>query len=182
MEIKNRQKLLLIVAGAGLLLLIGDSVIFEPLVAKWKERAQLIEDLHKQVDEGQQLLDRGVALSSSWQKQQTNALPSDQSAAEAQLFKAFDRWERNARISRVSIKPQWKQGEDESYATLECRVDYNGDINTISRFLYEVERDPIGLKLETVEITSRDDNGQQLSLGLQVSGLQLNPAPTTSTQ
>jgi hypothetical protein len=37
-----------------------------------------------------------------------------------------------------------------------------------------VEKDPLALKVETIEITSRDDNGQQLALALQVSGLLLN--------
>lgn len=181
METKNRQKLLLIVAGVGLLLLVGNSIVFEPLVAAWKARSKRIADLRDQVAQGQQLVQRETALRYSWESKRTNALPSDQSAAEAQLFNAFDRWERASGISRVSIKPQWKQGEDDSYATLECRADYNGDIGRIKSFLYQLENDPIGLKLENVEIAARDDAGQQLTLGLQVSGLQLNP-PTTSQQ
>ena len=44
-------------------------------------------------------------------------------------------------------------------------------------FLYEVEKDPVGLKVDSVEISSRDDNGRQLALGLQVSGLLINPNP-----
>ena len=44
----------------------------------------------------------------------------------------------------------------------------------LSRFLYSVERDPMALKLELVELGARDKDGQQLSLGLQLSGLVLN--------
>ena len=48
----------------------------------------------------------------------------------------------------------------------------------LSHFLYSVERDPMALKLELVELGARDKDGQQLSLGLQLSGLVLNtPAP-----
>ena len=177
MEIKNRQKMLLIAAGAGLLLLVGNSLVFDPLVASWKARAETITTLRQKVDDGTKMVQREQSLRSNWNEKRTNALPADQSQAEAQLFKSFDRWERASGITRVAIKPQWKEGDVPTYNTLECRVDYTGSIDRIKRFLYEVEKDPMGLKVENIEISSRDDNGRQLSLGLQVSGLQLNPQP-----
>ncbi len=176
METKNRQKLLFIIVGIAAALYVGDSVIFEPLLGSLKARETRIHELRAQLENGQRMLQREVALHSRWESWSTNALSSNQSLGEAQLFKAFDRWERESGITRVGLKPQWKQGEDDTYSTLECRADYNGDIDRIKRFLYEVEKDPMGIKVDNVEISSRDDNGQQLTLGLQVSGLQLNPA------
>jgi hypothetical protein len=58
--------------------------------------------------------------------------------------------------------------------TLECRASATGDIQSLSKFIYDAEKDPLAVKVESVEITSRDNNGQQLSLVLQVSGLVLN--------
>ena len=57
--------------------------------------------------------------------------------------------------------------------TLECRVDAAGNLMTVSRFLYNIEKDPLGFKVETVELSARDENGSQLALGLLVSGLVL---------
>jgi hypothetical protein len=39
------------------------------------------------------------------------------------------------------------------------------------KFLYDVEKSPTALKLQEMELTSKDDNGRQIGLGLQVSGL-----------
>jgi len=180
-ETKQRQKILMIIVAVGAVLFLGDNVVVEPLIAGWKARADHNQQLRAQLENGQKMLQREFYLHSRWASMATNALPSDQSAAEAELFKAFDRWERASGITRVSIKPQWKQGDDDkyNYMTLECRADYNGDIEKVKQFLYEVEKDPIGLKVENVEISSRDDNGQQLSLGLQLTGLQLNPPPAS---
>jgi len=58
---------------------------------------------------------------------------------------------------------------------LECRADGFGSIEAVSRFLYEIEKDNLPLRVESVEITARDNNGQQLALALQVSGLLLTP-------
>jgi hypothetical protein len=73
----------------------------------------------------------------------------------------------------MSITPQWKRDNDERM-TLECRVDAAGNLQTITRFLYNVEKDPLALKMDTVEIAARDTLGQQLALTLQISGLSLN--------
>ena len=96
--------------------------------------------------------------------------------AENEVLKAFDRWSQESRISVSSIKPQWKRTSDD-FMTLECRADAFGSVSAITRFLYEVEKDPLALKVEAVEISARDNTGQQLSLGVQLSGLMLNPPP-----
>jgi hypothetical protein len=86
------------------------------------------------------------------------------------VLKAFDRWREDSRITLTSIKPQPKRGVDD-LPTLEFRVDASGNLATITRFLYEVEKDPLALKLDLVELGTRDNDGALLTLVLQVSGL-----------
>jgi len=52
-------------------------------------------------------------------------------------------------------------------------VEASGNLGTLSRFLYDIEKDPMALKLESVELSTRDNTGQQLTLDLQISGLVL---------
>jgi Tfp pilus assembly protein PilO len=120
------------------------------------------------------MLNREKFIRERWEQMQTNTLPNNTSLAEQQLLKGFDQWAQDSRVSVNSVMPQWKQDADD-YRTLECRVDVSGDLPTLSRFLYDLERDPMALKLQSVELTARDNEGQQLSLGLQVSGLVLTP-------
>ncbi len=174
MQIKNRQQLLIIVAGTAFGLLIADALIFTPLTTAWKARSVRIADLRKKVDDGEKLLKRADALNSRWSSMQTNALPHNNSEAEQKVLSKFDEWSRDARISVNSITPQWKQERDEAYQTLQCRVDAAGSVGTLAKFLFNVERDALALKIESVEITSRDKDGANLSLGLQISGLVLN--------
>ena len=54
-----------------------------------------------------------------------------------------------------------------------CRVEAEGTLWFLSRFIYDIESDPLGLKLESVDFSSPDNTGQKLTLGLQVSGLVL---------
>ncbi len=176
MKLQNRQKLLAIVALAAVGLLAGDRLLFTPLVNQWKARATELSRLRENVRRGTQLIERDTVLKAQWRSMRTNALPAEASVAENQLLRAFDRWSQDTRVSVNSVKPQWKSGAGD-YTTLECRVDANGNLPALTRFLHNLERDALAVKVETVDITARDENGEVLTLGLQVSGLVLNEKP-----
>jgi hypothetical protein len=164
---------LAVVAMVAVALLVGDRLVLSPLLRSWKARSARIEELTKNMNQGSLLLERDQTIRGRWASMSTNTLPENVSAAETEVLRAFDRWSQDSRISVTSIKNQWKRsGED--YVTLECRADAFGSVQALTRFLYELEKDPLALKVESVEIAARDNDGQQLALGLVVSGLLLN--------
>jgi len=174
MQIKNRQQLLIIGAIAAIVLFAGDQLVLSPLTKAWSARATRIGELRKQITQGKMLVQREQSIRSRWEQMSRNALPNNTSAAEQQVVQAIDLWAQNSGVVISAITPQWKHDSDD-YMTYECRVDAAGDLGKLSRFLYSVERAPMALKLELVELGARDKEGQQLSLGLQLSGLVLNP-------
>jgi hypothetical protein len=174
MQIRNRQQILVITAIAAVALMAGDRLVLSPLLKAWSGRATRIAELRKQITRGNMLLQREPSIRSRWQDMSRNTLPGTASAAEQQVFKAIDAWAQNDGVTISAITPQWKHDSDD-YKTFECRVDAAGDLGKLSRFLYSVERDPMALKLELVELGARDKEGQQLSLALQLSGLVLTP-------
>jgi len=174
MNINKRQQLLAIAAIAVVAVWASDKLIFTPLAGLWKERSVQIADLKKSVSQGSLLQDRKSSIRGRWSMMRTNALAAEPAAAESQVLRSFDRWSQASRVSVTSIKPQWKRNADD-YMTLECRVDAFGSLSSITRFLYDLEKDPLALKVDAVEISARDNDGQQLSLALQVSGLSLTP-------
>jgi hypothetical protein len=175
-QIKNRQRLLVIAAISVIGLFVGDKVILSPIASAWSARARHIEELRKQVAQGKQLLQRDRSIRNRWEEMQRRTLTNNLSAAEQQLWKAIDSCAQDTRVTINAITPQWKRETDE-YMRYECRIDAAGDLDRLSRFLHRVEREPLALKLESVELGARDKEGQQLSLGLQISGLVLNPPP-----
>ena len=174
MKIENRQQLLVIVAIAAVGLLIADRAVVTPLTRAWKDRSTKVAELRKQIEQGTALVKREQSIRRRWDDMRRNTLPVSPSLAEQQVLRAFDSWSRESRAAITSITPQWKHEDD--YMTLECRVDAAGDLETLSRFLYNIEKDPMALRLTSVELAAHDDNGQQMTLGLQVSGLVLAPA------
>jgi hypothetical protein len=173
--IKNRQHLLVIVALSVLGLFAADKLIIDPLTAAWNARAKRITELRAQVTQGKTLVDRARVIRSRWQSMQNNTLTNNASAAEQQFFQALERWRQDSRVNIVGTTPQWKSDADD-YSSYQCRVEASGSLPALSKFLFDVETEPMALKLETVELTARDKEGQQLSLGLQISGLVLTLA------
>lgn len=171
----NRQKLLLIVAAAGVFLLVLDQLVFTPMLKSWQARTAEIAQLKKSVAGGRGVLERGPRTQGVWKEMQSQALPRDPAQAEQELIAAFDRWGRASSIELASIKPQWKRGTKDQTSLLECRVDATGTLATLTRFLFEVERSPMALRIDSIELSARDTNGQRLSLALLVSGLRMTP-------
>jgi hypothetical protein len=171
-NVTNRQQLLVIVAIAGIALLAADRLLVTPLSRIWKERSVQIAELKKSMTQGELLLERDAVIREHWESMRTNTLPNDLSAAENEVLKAFDRWSQKSRISVSSIRPQWKRGA-EDHMLLECRADAFGNIESVTSFLHEMEKDPLAIRVESVEIAARDNNGQQLALAVQASALML---------
>ncbi len=175
LDLPARQRWLVIGTGAMVALYILNLVVFEPLTDVWRAHSAEIVKLRKSVGDGRGLIARSAQLDRTWAEMQANALPKDPAQAEQDVISAFDQWGRANNIELSSIRPQWKRGSNERYSLLECRVDATGTIPTLSRFIYELERSPLALRVDAVELTARDDGGRKLTLGLIVSGLRLSP-------
>lgn len=174
MKLDKRQQLLALLAIAVVALFAGDKLVFSPLVRFWKDRSAQIAELDKKIAQGSELIKREQTIRKRWAQMRSNTLPNNNSVAEQRVLAAFDYWAQESRVSVLSITPQWKPEADD-YISLECRVEAFGSLATVSQFLYNIEKDPLGLRLESVELSARDNEGQQIALGLQISGLVFNP-------
>ena len=172
MKIENRQKLLLILTIAVVALYVGDLLVFEPLGKWWKSRSDNIATLRNQVKEGKFMLLREPSIRRQWGEMSAKTLPNNTSLAEQQVLKSFDNWSQESGATVTGITPQWKI-DSTNYMTLNCRVEASGDLGTLSRFVYDIEQNTMAMKLDSVEFSTHDNAGQQLTLGLQLSGLAL---------
>jgi len=178
-KIENRQQWLIVMTIIAVILFVSDRLVFEPLVKVWKSRSGRITELRKEVADGSLLLQRQQSLRARWSQMQKNALPNNTSQAEQQLLKAFDTWSEDSGAKITGITPQWKHDSDD-YMTLECHLDASGDLGTLTRLLYDIEKDPMALKVISVDLGSRDNAGQEMTIGVRVSGLVLTPGGQAS--
>jgi Tfp pilus assembly protein PilO len=173
METKNREKLLMIVAAACVALWLLNLLVISPLIDGWHSRSAEITRLKKQISEGGMLIRRETIIRNRWDSMRTNALAGNATAAERQLFTSFEHWVSASGVTEGSFRPQM-QIIDTNYSTVDCRADVTGNIRGIDSFLKAMSRDPLAVKVESFDLSKRDDNGQQLTLGLNLRGLVLS--------
>lgn len=172
MKIENRQKFLLIATLSLLGLVVCNWVIITPLGNWWTTRSKSITALRTNLKHGHALIQNQNNIHRLWDEMQAKTLPNNTSLAEHEVLNAFDTWSRESGATVTGITPQWKN-DSTNYMTLNCRVEATGDLGTLSRFVNAIERNTIALKLDSVELSTHDNIGQQLTLGLQLSGLAL---------
>lgn len=172
MRHKNRELILKIVVGAVVALFLLDRMVISPLIAHWGEQTERIAGLREKVERGQRLLEREQAIRERWAEMVERDLPDNVSTAESEVFKGVSRWANASRVGFTSLTPQWRSHE-EGYDTYDCRATATGDQASLSRLLYEMERDNLPARVEEVEFTTRDKTGKQLLLTVRFSFLRL---------
>jgi hypothetical protein len=175
MKIDNRQRLLAVLAIVIVAIFVADKMIFTPLTESWRERSAAIAELRKSIEKGNGLIQRETQTRARWNEVRKSTLPVNASQAEKELFAAFEKWSGESRVSVSSIRPQWKKGTTDDYSVLECRVDAAGSLPVLAKFLHSIESSPMAVRTESVEFTARDNNGEQIALGLLISAVRLAP-------
>jgi len=171
MNPNGRQQLLTIVALICFGALVLDKVVVTPLWGLWEERAERISQLEELLDRGSVLIDREDVLRDRWADMKRDALPTNLSVAEEQVLKSVERWVQQSSLLLSSFNPEWRQNDEEQFAVYRCRSVGTGDLESVARFLFELERDPLALKIENLELSARDGQGKTLTLALTFSGL-----------
>src|SRR2546423_12677638 len=155
MQIKNRQQLLIMVTIAVVAVFAGDKIIITPLSNLWSARSKEIGGLETDVRNAKALAKQEPRLRARWDEMRRNTLADNESLAGQQLLKAVDKAARETGLKITSINPQRHDAEE--YATLQCRIEGTGNINNVAQFLHTMEKDPMALRFENIEVSSHDN-------------------------
>jgi len=172
MDLKTRERMLLFAAVICLGVWAGDKLIRSPLANLWKQHSQKIAEIKRFLMKGRALIAREDSLRERWQEMKRHSLPVEVSVAENRVLQSLSHWSQESRIGATSVKPRWTH-EEQDHMKMECRAGTQGSIGAVARFLYELERDPLALRVEEIEIAARDDNGRDLTLDVRFTGLLL---------
>ena len=120
-------------------------------------------------------MDRESVIRRKWMQMWQAGIPKMKSVSENQVLESVDRWASDSRISFTAIKPSWRTS-DKGHLMLECRANGYGDLDEIVRFIHALESDSLALKVDTLELTQRDEKGSSIGMNVNFSGLLLPEA------
>ena len=171
----KREKLLLTFALLALVILAGDRLVLGPLINSWQTRAANIIQLKRNVEYGNELLPREKSDTKKWERYWGVNLNSTNSVAEDEVLRAIENWTGDSGILLTSIKPQW-QNHDDRYRTYDIRLVAEGTMQEAVEFVHAIESDGLPLKIEQLELVSREKTGKLISVSVHFTGLQLGEA------
>ena len=170
----KRETILKIVVGVVVGLFVLDRFILTPSINAWKEQSDRLQALREKVSKGKSLIERETSLRGRWADMLRTDMVEDNSAADADVYKALPRWSARSRVSFTSLVPNWHSHEDGGYDTFECRLTATGDQSSLGRLLYEIETDPLPARIEECEFNTRDAQGKQLTLSMRLTFVRIN--------
>jgi len=176
MASKGRQNILALAAALTIGGLAVDRLVLTPQLEAWDERANRIAQLERDVAKAAALAEREADWDARWNELLAQALPLNASAAESATLKAVNEWARQSRISLVSIKPRPIGADQLEWSQLEFRASGRGTLDGLARFLYLLESSPMGLRVEDMEITAREQDSRELGIELRFTGLLMAPS------
>lgn len=170
MNLSKRERTILITTLSVVGLLLADRVVISPVLAYRAALVTEVDTLNDDLAQDTRLIRNGKRMQKRWKEMMEIGLPQSASEAESRTLEAINKWAGQAKLSLVSVKPEYRRSE-ETLVPVVFRVSANGSMNAISRFVYEVETANIPVCVDNLQISGNDKKKDELSLQMGVSAL-----------
>jgi len=178
MAFTKRERLILLVMVAVLGALVLDRFALTPLLDRRQEVQTRRDALLSEMARAESLLHRRRVIGPRWRRMMAEGMKRDPGEAESQVLRAIGAWADEARLDLVSLRPE-RSDEETLLPEIEFRATGTGSMAAVSRFLWRLETAAIPLRVKALELASRREGTDNLSIQLKVSTLYLPGQPET---
>jgi len=170
MNLTRREKYVALTAALAIVVLLLDSYALTP-VLEYRENVRtqkqvLLTDLIKASGAFQ----RQRVLARKWQTMLASGLKRPPEEAESAIFHALRDWSQDCRFDLSSVKPD-KPKTDGDLTEIAFQVAGTGTMRSVARFLWKIETASVPLRIEQLQLGSRKDGVDDLSLQLRLSSI-----------
>jgi hypothetical protein len=177
MVLSKRERILamaMIVVVGGLAL---NTFIVNPLSASREATANEKAELEAQVADAQNVFAKKKNLERRWKSLLSEGSQGD-TGSESRIARALTEWSRQTRLNVTSVKPDQtttEKGMTETTFVLAGQ----GSLDAVASFLYRVETSELPIKVVDMQLGSRSESGDSMSLQLRLSAVSLSSASKT---
>ncbi len=174
MVFTKRERVIIAVTVAAVCLLVLDWYVLTPVLdgreAVRAEKDRLVVALQKD----QALLRRRKRLGPKWRGMVSGGMRRNPAEAESQILRAIQGWSTDMGVRLASLRPE-RSTEKTELPEITIHVAGTGSMMAVSRLLWRIETAKIPIKIKMLQLGSRKDGTDDLSLHLKVSTLYLPP-------
>ncbi len=170
MVFTKREKAIIAATVAALCLLVLDHYLFRPLLSQRRDVQANRDQLVAKMEQAGSLLERRRLLGPKWQGMLADGLRRDPAEAESQILRCLGDWAAEAGVRLSSRRPE-RSAEKTELPEITVHVAGTGSMAAVARLLWRIETAKTPVKVKMLELGSRKDGTDDLSVHLKVSTL-----------
>ncbi|MCX5655797.1 MAG: hypothetical protein NTY65_14255 [Planctomycetota bacterium] len=176
MFLSKRERFIIAATVIIVALLVLDRYVVSPLLECCDRAAALKESKLADIQRGQDLLARKREIGPKWREMIAGGLKRDPAEAESQILRAVGDWARDAGLKMSSLKPE-RLPDKRSLQEISFQAAGTGSMNAVSRFLWRLETSKVPIRIKELQLGSRKEGTDDLTLQLRLSTLYQAPEP-----
>jgi len=181
MVFSQREKIIVAATLAVLCVLVLDLYVLTPLLDEWSAAEAKRTDLSARMARAGSLIKRRRILGRTWRSMIDNGLKADPAEAESQILRSLRNWAYDARLNLSSLRPE-RSTEKTELPEITVHAAGTGSMSAVSRLLWRVETAKIPIKIRMLQLGSRKDGTDDLSLHLKISTLYSPPDAASANE
>ncbi len=172
MNLSKRETYIALMAAAAVALLVADLYVITPLLESGAALGAERQALLREMEDAQRLFEQRRLLNRKWEELTAGGLTDDPAQAESRLLHAVRDWAEEAGLTLSAVKPERKE-KDGRVREISIQASGTGSMRAASRFLWHVETTDLPLRIRELQIGSRKEGTDELSVQLKASTLYL---------
>ena len=173
MVLSKRERYIVIATAVAVCALALDRYILAPILSSESQLDTQKQNLLRNLDKATSLFKRKKAAEARWQEMKTGGLKADAAETENALLHAVREWSQDAGLALSSVRPE-RAAQKGHAPEVTAQVAGSGNMNAVVRFLWRLQTSPLPVKLVEVQLASRREGVDDLSLQVRLSALYLS--------
>jgi len=178
MTFSKRERLLLVAVAAVLCVLALDVYVLTPFAEERAVTRDKHAGLQGKLAQATGLLRRRRVLGRKWSQMLADGLQGDPAEAESKLLWSLRDWSGQAGVRLSSLRPE-RSSEETTLPVISVDMTGTGSMQAVSRLLWQVETAPLLVRITMLQLGSRKDGADDLSIHLKVTTLYAPEAPAS---
>jgi len=181
MILSRREQLIIVAAAIVVALLVLDRYAVTPLL-DYRDGVEVQKQrLLGETQRATALLAHKRQIAPTWKEITATSLKRDPTEAESQILHAVQNWSAEAGLKLTSLKPE-RLIEKKSLREISFQAAGTGSMSAVVRFLRSVETAKVPIRVKELQLGSRKEGSDDLTLQLRVSTLYMAAQTPASSE
>jgi len=174
MVFTKREKIIIAASIAAVCVLVLDVTVLTPLAGRRAAAQVDRERLVAKLARARNVLKRRQRLGHKWREMLNDGLRRDPGEAESQILRSIRDWSADEGVRLSLLRPE-RSTEKTELPEITVHVAGTGSMAEVSRLLWQIEQSRAPIKIKMLQLGSRKDGADDLSMQLKVSTIHIPP-------